>query len=228
MSLTYLGSRTLADTLPGVAAILKSASDALDAARAVIGHVRASLSVHVDAIHAARLSLRIAAVADLEAQLGALLALVNELSKALSDPAAYLAGLLAGLVQVQANVKLLLPSIALPGQISAGIAAKLELEAKIAALDALFAVLAAIADAIGQLAASMTLDITLPVLPTAAGLYLYVYDGTVADFGNALSSALSAHPDLGASATVHAPVLVARSSNTSLRTSLDVVFGLTG
>lgn len=111
---------------------------AFDLALQALVDFEAALELAIDAsialaasIHA---KIKLLALADLQFQLNAALAIVAQLKISVTDPALYLSGLISGNLQVQANLNVLLPQIALSAQLDASLALALQLEAKIIAI----------------------------------------------------------------------------------------------
>jgi hypothetical protein len=220
VTVTPLGTLTLADAFPGFARALEDVNAAFARLAAV---VNAQASILLD-VHGA---VKLAALAGLQASLDATVALGANLSLSLSDPAAAIAGLLVGIGQVSANIQLLVPSLAVAGQVSANLTVAAELQAKVSALTAVL-------DALLEVSATLTAAIALPALSLTldASVSLFVYRGTVASFGTELQAALSADPTIGAlpggsgNVTIHAPVLVARADDGGALRALQSVMRL--
>lgn len=176
MATTFCGSVSLAQTFPGFVAVLSPLRGGLASLRAAaavalaaVADVRAQVEVganlvasvegdldtalvaHLDALGAFRLAIRAKALADLEVQLAGAVALEASFKASLSDPAAYVGGLIAAVGAVEFNLTALIPQpqIALGAQLSASAALAFELKAKIEAFDAVLAQL-------GQISAALT------------------------------------------------------------------------
>src|SRR5690606_7674490 len=95
----------------------------------------AALTAQFSAAADVRAAVRLAALADLQAQLDAAIQIGASLQTNISDPAEYLQTLISGVAQVSANINALVPDLAISGQISANAAIQADLTAKIAAFD---------------------------------------------------------------------------------------------
>lgn len=181
MAVTYLGSLTLADVIPG-------AADSIAQLRNALENLRGVVTAQLDVLATAQASIRVAAIAELEAQLEAALDVGASLNANLSDPSAFIGGILEGLVTVQGNISALVPSVALDAQIEANAQITAEFQAKIAAIDAALAVLGAISAALqAALAASVVVAIDL----SAGGIAAYRVDGQVGVMGAELNAELA-------------------------------------
>lgn len=199
MSVTYLGSVTVLDVLGplGLGPLFAAVTASYDAIR-----------VQLSALVSFKASIRILAIADLEAQLKASLDAQISLSASIVDPTAYLAGLLSALVQVQANINLLVPAIAIGAQLSASLAISAELSAKIAAFDLALSAIASINASI-----SAAISVSLPALPTAPGVYAFQFDGAASDLGTEVDAAVAANTPIVGATSITSTILVITTSN---------------
>ena len=214
MTTVFVGQLSLADCLPGVAKVITYLN-------AAIASLQAAVNVQVDILGGAKAAIRIAAIADLQAQLDATLAVQASLGISVTNPAVYIAGLVEGIVQVQANISALVPALAVNAQLSASLAISAQLTAKIAAFDLVLSALGSIG-----LALSAAVAIALPTLNLAASVGLYVYSGPLAGLGADVQAAVNASGALAGSATVLTPVLVVDASDTASTASLSACFRL--
>lgn len=182
MAVTYLGSLTLADVLPGPAKGLADLKAALDG-------LRSTVTAQLDVLAAAKASIRIAAIAELEAQLDAALDVGASLSANLSDPSTFIGGILSGLVTVQGNIGAIVPTLALSASIEANATITAELKAKIAAFDVALEVLGAISLALqAALAASVVIAIDLSA---TGGVAAFRVDAQIGAMGTELDDELA-------------------------------------
>jgi hypothetical protein len=227
MTVTPLGTVGFSAAFPGIAASLETLSLALGNLASVI---RAQANVLVD-VHG---KIKIAALAGLQASLDATVALGANLSLSLSDPALAISGLLTGIAQVTANIQLLVPSLAVAGQVSANLTVAAELQAKVSALTA---VLDALLDVSGALVAALDAALRIPGLRadgtldfdlTTPSFSLFVYDGPRSAFGAEMQAALDTDPSLGVSTNprVRAPVLVVRADDVGASARLSAAMRL--
>jgi hypothetical protein len=173
MATTFLGSVGLAGAFPGFVAVLTPLRSALgslraqaQAALASVAQVKAkvqaavtlaadidvqleaALGVHLEALLGFKLSIRLLALADLEVQLQAALALEASLGVTVTDPTAYISGLISAVAAVKVDLAALVPTVLVNAQLSAALSLKASLTAKIAAFDLAL-------DAIVQIGASL-------------------------------------------------------------------------
>lgn len=185
MATTFLGSVGLSEAFPGFVAVLTPLRGALASLRAqaqvalaAVAQVRAelqatgklaasidaqleaALGVHLEALLGFKLSIRLLALADLEVQLQAALSLEASIGVSLSDPTAYISGLISAVGSVQVNLLALVPAVALDAQLSAALSMRFSAEAKIAAFDLAL-------DAIVQIGASLKLALSAVLSVTA-------------------------------------------------------------
>lgn len=185
MATTFLGSVGLAAAFPGFTAVLTPLRQALATLRAsaqvalsavaqarvqieaatalaasIDGQLDAALGVHLDALAGFKLSIRALALAEVEMQLQAAIALEASIGLSISDPTAYIAGLISAVASVQVDLASLVPTVALDAQVGAALAMKVAAEAKIAAFDLAL-------DAIGQIGASLQLALSAVLSVTA-------------------------------------------------------------
>lgn len=184
MAATYLGGVTVAGAIPGASAQLQALGSALqtfrdtvevqfgkladvsaELARAVaaLTSAAADLSTQAQAVLDAKVAIRVPAVVDFQAQLDAALSVSANLNLQLSDPSLYLAALVSGIAHVEANIALMVPTVALDAQIAASAGVAAAFEAKIAdvdlQLDALSAInlaLRVVVDAIARIRAALS------------------------------------------------------------------------
>lgn len=211
MATTFCGSVALSAAFPGFVAVLSPLRGALASLRAAVqaaliavasaradveaalalavqleADLGGALGVHLDALASFRASIRLAALVDLEVQLQAALALEASLGVSISDPAAYISGLISAVASVQVDLSALVPQVAVSAQLSAALALRLDVEAKIAAFDLVL-------DLLVGISASLTLAVNavLAVSAELRGLLQIAVDALVA-----LSAALQAAFDL--------------------------------
>jgi hypothetical protein len=229
--MAYLGSFTVAGSIPGASAVLDEVGGALAALNAdapaiaaaldavgtalanlhatvaaqlsIIGNAAASIQAEIDALAAAKIAIRIPAIADFQAQLNAALDISASFSAQLSDPAAYVSGLLTGLAEVQANLGVLLPQFALETQIASSAVIAAGFAAKIGAVDLQLEALVTIGAALqvvvdGLLAVQAALSAAISAASAALSIYVGIA-AQLASFQAAISAAL---PALDAYATL--------------------------
>lgn len=238
MSVTYLGSLSVAGAIPGLSVALTTVGSALAAFRATvnaqlfaIASASATIDAQASAVAAARIAIRIPATFDLQAQLDASLAINAQLSLDVGDPSLYLSGLLEGLVEVQANLSALIPSVALSGQISASADVSASMSLKIAAIDlqldlllsisaalsvivsALLAIQAALSAAIAATLGALNLYLSFVGALAGIGVNAFLYSGTVANVGVELDAAISADTGFAGALNVHLPFFVYDAAN---------------
>lgn len=173
MATTFCGSVSLADTFPGFVVVLAPLRGALASLRAAVavalaavaearlkieaslelalkleGDLKAALGVHLDALASFKLAIRLKALADLEVQLQAALDASLAFQFSISDPTAYLAGLLSAFASIELDLSGLIPSVALDSQLSASLALVVDLKAKIVAFDLVLGLLVQISVAL--------------------------------------------------------------------------------
>jgi hypothetical protein len=245
MPATYLGSHTIGGAVVGLASAFATVGGALEHLRTTVeaqvtalADARAAVAAQATAALTARAAIRVPAVIDLQALLDASLEITANLSAQLGDPAAYLSGLLAGLVQVEANIGALDPVIALQGQLDANAGVAADLSGKIAAidleLDALVTLSAALDAVVAahlaiQAALNAALNVIGPALDVfasmtatlgAAGAHVFRYDGTIADMGAAID-AVSGDAGLAGSVTIRTFLVFVQTSDPSLVAALN-------
>lgn len=173
MATTFVGSVSLDEAFPGFVAVLAPLRGALaslrvaaQAALSAVAEARlqveaaieqavqveadltAALGVHLDGLLSAKAAIRLKALADLEVQLQAALAIEADLGISISDPTAAISGLISAVASVQVDLAALVPQVALSAQLDAALTMKLEAEAKIAAFDLVLGVLGEISTAL--------------------------------------------------------------------------------
>lgn len=206
MSGTYLGSKTLGASL----GVMGSLAPGLD-------QVRLHLLAAIDALEAARLTIRAEAVADLEASLDASL----ELTASVSDPAADLLALVSAAQSLAVEVMLSPPSLDV--QLDAGLSLQADLTAQVSALDAKLGALTSISAA---LQAILALPIFASALEIAAalstpGVHLARSDGAGSTLGADLQDAFEA--PLGGALSTRSYCLAATAP--AATTALSMLFG---
>lgn len=217
MTVSALGSVTVGGATVGFTAAFSALLQALLDAKAAI-------KVQADLVLDAKDSIRLAALADIQAQLDASFAIATELQVGVTNPALYIQGLVTGLATVEGDIKALVPEIAIAGSVSANAAIAAELKAKIAAFDLVLGVLLSINAALlaviqillGPINATASVAVALTAGVGPAGIALYAVDGTAAGLGAQITTALSGGitGGTGGSAAVNALLLVTESSDT--------------
>ena len=233
MTVTYLGTMTVGETIPGVSVVLHQLQGAVaamqaacSAAAADLADIQERLNAQVSALASAKVAIRVPAVADFQARLDACVAMQAGLTSQLTDPVTYIQALIAGAVQAQANVAALAPpSLALTGQIAAQVALEAGLSSSIGAvdlqlglLDAVGAALTAIVALAGRLAASLLGALSgalsgliayaeLSPSIAAAGAKVFSVDALAQDVSAQLSAVLPG-AGLGAGVRVRGPIIL--------------------
>ena len=247
MAGSYLGATTIGGSVPGLSAVLTVVGDALDdlssvvevqlgklsdAANAVssaalgLNGISGALALVVEAILAAKLAIRIPAVADFQAQLNAAIEIGLQLTADLTDPAAYLQALLNGLAQVSASLALALPTVQLGGQISASATIALALEAKILAIDLQLEALDSIA---ASIAAQAELIVQVQGALSAAASALLAIQVALSLALAAIASALAAYIAMAATlTTAGAYCFLVESDLQDVGTEFDAIWAASG
>ncbi len=252
MSATYLGSFTVGGALVGLETAFNEVGSALQSLKATvdtelgnIANAQTAIDAQVDAIGTAKAAIRVPAVADFQAQLDAAVALGASFDLQLSDPAAYLSGLLDGIAQLQTNIGQLQPQLAIQGQIDATASTELTMTAKIEAVDAQLEALATISTAIAtQLTAIGNIRAALSAAVSAvlgalsayasmlaelgtAGAHVFLFEGNLGDIGTDLDAAiagLGAGVGIDASTPVKVPIVAVDSGDSAKVQAVDAVF----
>jgi hypothetical protein len=249
LAAVYFGSFTVGGAIPGASVVLDEVGLALDALRLVVEAQSgplltavASINAQADACLDAKAAIRIPACVDFEAQLNAALDLNASFQLQLTDPVLYLNGLIAGCVQVQANLSALVPpSIAITGQINATAALAVSLEAKIAAIDlqlsallaisaglaviaeAILAIHAALAAAVAACLSALGNYLTLAGHLLAAGAHCFLYDGPLDGLGVAIDS-VTPGAGIGGSVPVRVPIVLVRQDDTAAYDAVNATY----
>lgn len=248
MAAVYLGSFTVGGSVPGLSAAFEQVGEALASLRAtgtealsVIESASAVIDAQVTLLGAAKVAIRVPAAADLDAQLTATLKIAAGLSLQASDPAAYLAGLVAGVSQVQTRLTTLVPSVALSAQATASAAIAARLEAKISAIDlelealttigaqltvqasALASVQAAIAAVLDATLAAAALYVSISQQLVAGGLRCLLYTGPLSGLGAGIDD-VTAGIGISADAEVVVPIVIVEATNTQGVSGVNAVF----
>jgi hypothetical protein len=224
VSTTYHGSLTVAGALSGISPVFAQLVNALTNASATI-------TVQVSALNTAKDALRVLAVTDLEAQLDAAIAAIASFQASIGDPAAYIDQLLTGVLQVEANLGVMIPSIALDAQISASLAIQANLEAKIAAFDLALEALVVIANALLAIVAAALPVLSLSAAITshlgATGAYTYTYDGAITGMGASIEAEVLATTGLPGASVIKSPLVVVYSGNVSGTAAVQAIYNTT-
>ena len=247
MAGSYLGATTIGGSVPGLAAVLAQVGDALDDLSTVVdaqltklneataaidgasqglNGIAGVLNLVADAILAAKLAIRLPAVADFQAQLDAAIQIGLQLTADLTDPTAYLNALLTGLGQVTASLSIALPTVQLSGQISASATIALILEAKILAVDLQLEALDSIAASV-RAQAALIAQVQGALSAAVSGLLaIQVAIGVALA---AIASALAAYVAMAAQlATTGAYCFLYTGTLSGLGAGLDAVTALSG
>ena len=252
----YLGSKTLGEALPGLAEPFDQVIAAMDALRFVVAtqtnalrSVRTTLEGAIDgftdAIYAAKLAIRTAALSELLGRLAALEAQIDML-QGMIDPARFLSQLQAALTQVAANIAALTPLGAFGDQLNAAMSALSTVRAQIAAFDAVLdqidvvveqltgsarVVTSAIGDITAALdsavaAAGNAINATATIRNhlLAAGIHVFWYRGQLSQLGAEIDAAAEAHTGIPGAATVHVPILIVSDGNPAGIAGISAVF----
>lgn len=211
MATTFCGSVALAAVFPGFVAVLAPLRAALASLRAAVAvaldavaqarlkveaavalaaqlalDLDGALTAHLEALASARLAIRLKALADLEVQLQAALAMSASFDVAITDPTAYLSGLISAVASVQLDLAGLIPTVAIGAQLDASLALVVDLKAKIAAFDLVLGLLVEIGAAL-----KLALEAVLAVAAELKAILQQAIDAMVA-----LSAELQAALDL--------------------------------
>lgn len=198
MAATHLGGVSLGEFVVGIKTVVDALGAALAAAKVAanavltaVASAEAAVKAAVDAALASTLTahgaIRLAALADLQAQLNASVAITAQLGLAVTDPATYLNGLVQGTLAVSANLGVLVPSVAVNAQLSAAVALTASLTAKIAAFDLVLDVILGIPAALrvainAAFAALIQATVDLQAAISAIDAALVAYADVSADF----------------------------------------------
>ena len=226
MSVVFVGAVSVGGAIGGLSPIFLNVTAAL-------GDLKAAVDLQASLLLDAKASIRIAALADLQAQLNAALSIGVNLQASISDPTLYLEGLLQGMIQVQANISALVPSVAVSATISANAAIAVGLTAKIAAFDLVLnalltiqlALTAAISAVLGAINAALSIAAVLPTGSGAGGVQLFVYEGLLSGLGAAIDAQASVDTGFSGSLPVYIPIMIVDSSVTATKGALQTVLG---
>lgn len=215
--LTFVGELTLADAVPGFAALVA-------AYEAVLANLELTVGVQVDLLGGLRGSLEAAVLVEVQAQLDGVLAIVASLQAIVTDPGAYLATLVRGAAQVSANLNVLLPPLALSAQLSASLGISAQLTAKKLAIEALLSLIAGIQDV---LSAAVSVSVEATVNFAAPHILAYRFQGPLDQLGPELDAAISGGQTgtLPGSTPAVAYVLAASQADAGASGALGAVFG---
>lgn len=253
MTVTYRGSLTVAGAIPGLSIALGTVGQSLTNLQAVASAqfaallaASATINAQVSAVLTAKAAIRIPATADIQAQLDASIAIGAQLTADVGNPSVYLAGLLEGLVQVEASIGSLAPSVALSAQIDASASVSADMSAKLAAVDLQLAALADVAVAISaaagalaaiQAALSVAVSAVVGAISVyaqfvgvfgAAGVHGFLYSGTVASIGTELDAAIAADTGFAGGLVVHLPFFVYDAANAGAVSGMRLVISQGG
>lgn len=238
MTITYLGTLTLGEITPGLTKPLRSVLTALGTLRAAVGGVKASVELQAQALGTLKASLELQLLAGIEAQIDANLDAAANINLAITDPSAYLTGMLAGAAALTASLDVGLPEISasLGADLAANASIAAELTAEKAALQLLVDAAAEAKIALDALVGTITAAIqaALDVEATATagletalnsgGLYLYRYDGAVGSLGTELQAQVGAGLPGGAGAGQVVMALVIAAGSPGANAALTFAF----
>jgi hypothetical protein len=207
-TLRYLGSVTMAVAVP----IVVTAGATLAAAIGPLGAASATVSASIAPI-----------VAGLSARASGLASLAFKIGIKPPGIAASLETAAKIVAAFNAAAALTPPSVDFAA--SAVAKATLEVEAQLSAINAVVDLVAELGG-IGAVLADLKAQ--LDAITGAAGVRLYLYEGTIADFGATIDAELNAGGvgGLGAGISVFSPVLVVESANGSAVLALNKLFAV--
>jgi len=245
---SYLGSFTVGGALPGITVDLTAVGNALVTLRDVViatsGNIQlavSSLNGQAAACISAKAAIRVPAVASPEASLNAAINFAADFSVQAQDPTLYLTGLLRGLAEVQSNLALSLPSVAVNAQLAAALEQQASFELQVDTIDASLEALVSISAALGGISASLSAVISacgaavaaasaalveylsFTANLTATGAHCLLVETTTANVGAELQAAIDTI-GIGAGVSVRLPVVLVEASNTSASTAIDATF----
>lgn len=174
MAWDLVRSGTVGDVVPALAIATVTLYDAITGLRAVVDGQADALEAYINLI-------RPWARGPIGVQLDAALQAVSSLEAMLADPAAYLASLVTGSVQISASLDIANPLDLLQAQLNAALSISVELGLELAEVDAILAALSAIVAAIraASLAVQAALDAYLAIAGavSATGARVYRWTG---------------------------------------------------
>jgi hypothetical protein len=237
MAATYLGGVTIGGAVVGLETVFGQVGGALTTLRATVAaqitaidQANALIAAQLSLLGVAKIAIRIPATIDFQAQLDASLQISASLGLQLTDPSAYLSGLLAGLAQVQLSVSALVPTIAIQTQIAVAAATTLAMNAKIGAVDielaaldtiaiaisakltALTNITAALSAALAVVGAAITAYLNMTTTLGTAGAHVILYTGALSGIGAAVD-AVTAGTGLAGGDDVRASVILVETSD---------------
>lgn len=234
MSATYLGSMTFGGAALGVSADVSTVLNAVQVLLARIAQLKASLEGVVTLTGSLEAAIKLQLLADLEVQIDANLATGLDITGSITNPDLFVAGLAQGIVDLQANLSVLVPSVALEASLTANAATGVELNAKKAAIDLLVDAVVQIAG-VAQAAVAVALAAaSLPQVTAAANLslvgafaapavHLARVNAPLSTVGADLQAAL-AGAGIGSGVNVRAVVLLVEGANAQGVAALNFAF----
>jgi hypothetical protein len=253
MTVSFRGNITVGGAVSGLSLNFQTVSNALlslkatvDAQLTALASVIASINGQISALAAAKIAIRIPAVADFQAQLDGAIAANLNLTADISNPALYISGLLNGLAELQVIIPSLVPSVALTAQIDASASLEIAMTAKIAEVDLQLAALVTIGIALTAIAnivaaiqtafnaaiqailGALALTISVPGLLAAGGIGCFLYVGPLSGLGTAIDLVASTDTGIPGATNVRVPVLVYDDANTPGKVGMQSVFGTDG
>ena len=234
MPAAFVGLTTFGGCVEGLNDAFIECGDALVALRDELLLHLPCLAEAVDLLALAKAAIRIPAVVDFQAQLNAAVAMGIQLTGALTDPASYLLGLLAGVTNLTISIPAMLPQVALTTQIAANASVAAAFAAKIAAVDlelgalvSISALLAACSVALAAVAAAaysatQTYARFKAYLETP-GAYAFTASGTLGSIGSLLDG-VTPSTGLAAGESVQVTVQIVRTASTAAVAAHDALF----
>jgi hypothetical protein len=231
---TFRGLTTLGGTVQGLNDAFVECGDALVALRDELLIHLPCLAEAIELLAIAKVQIRIPAVVDFEAQLNAAVAMGLQLTANLTDPIAYLRGLLAGVAILQIAIPAMLPQVALTTQIAANASVAAAFAAKIAAVDLQLSALVTISAILSACSVALTAVAAAAYAATqtyaqfkayleTSGAYAFTYTGTLGGLGAALDL-VTPSTGLAAGESIRVTVQVVRTASTAAVTAHDALF----
>lgn len=263
MPVQSFGSVTVAGALPGFSAQFDALGASLpailartDGAVATLGGISQDLVSIGDLVASIgdglldiKAALRVPVGGDVALQYSAALQAIANLGASIANPTAYITAQVNGALQAIANLGAVPPLVKIQGQIAATTSISLQLQAKVAAIDAALASLDApaaqlTAQGLAIRAAADAVDVVVDSLQLASnavnvaltgfnayaqgplatgGLFAFYYTGTLGGFGAAIDAAT---PGTGISAAtaVVIPVVLAVASDTAATAAISATY----